>query len=108
MVVAPIAPRMARMDLRTTSRKAARAFSMRCQRSATWSASGKACAPASPYPAPRLRYSTRMVACHARNTLTVGVTIRQQLDDPVPLQITNDGAILMVAPKRPVIDPHDH
>ena len=48
IVVAPIAVRIARMDLRTASRKAELAFSIRCQRSATWMASGKALAAASP------------------------------------------------------------
>ena len=37
-----------RMDLRTASRKAALAFSIRCQRSATWMAFGSALAAASP------------------------------------------------------------
>ena len=40
MVVAPIAARTWRMDLRTASRKAWLAFSIRCQRSATWMACG--------------------------------------------------------------------
>mgnify|MGYP001807716361 CR=1 FL=1 len=45
---APIAMPMAGIDLRTASRKAALAFSMEWQRSATWVASGSACATASP------------------------------------------------------------
>jgi hypothetical protein len=48
MVVEPIALRIARMDLRTALRKAELAFSIRCQRSATWMASGSALAAASP------------------------------------------------------------
>ena len=35
IIVAPIAPQIVRMDLRTALRKAVLAFSMRCQRSAT-------------------------------------------------------------------------
>ena len=46
MVAAPIAARTWRMDLRTASRKAWLAFSMRCQRSATWVACGNALATA--------------------------------------------------------------
>jgi hypothetical protein len=42
IVVAPIAARIWRIDLRTASRKARLAFSIRCQRSATWMASGSA------------------------------------------------------------------
>lgn len=45
-VVAPIAARTCRIDLRTASRKAPLAFSIRCQRSATWLACGSALAAA--------------------------------------------------------------
>lgn len=44
MVVAPTATRICFIDLRTASRKARLAFSIKCQRSATWVASGKALA----------------------------------------------------------------
>jgi hypothetical protein len=44
IVAAPIAPRICRMDLRTVSRKARLAFSIRCHRSATWVACGSAVA----------------------------------------------------------------
>ena len=46
IVAAPMALRIWRMDLRTASRKARLAFSMRCQRSATWVAWGRALAAA--------------------------------------------------------------
>ena len=55
MVVAPIVARIGRMDLRTAVKNAALAFSMRCQRSATWMAAGRAFEVASPYPPPRSR-----------------------------------------------------
>jgi hypothetical protein len=42
----PRAVRICRMDLRTASRKARLAFSIRCQRSATWVAAGSAAAAA--------------------------------------------------------------
>ena len=45
---APIAMPRAGIDLRMASRKAALAFSMKWQRSATWVASGSVCATASP------------------------------------------------------------
>jgi hypothetical protein len=48
IVVAPIAARITRMDRRTASRKAELAFSIRCQRSATWMAPGSAFVAASP------------------------------------------------------------
>ena len=47
IVVAPIAVRIWRIVLRTASRKARLAFSIRCQRSATWVAFGNALAPLS-------------------------------------------------------------
>ena len=46
MMVAPIAARIGRMDLRTASVNAALAFSIKCQRSATWIALGSAFAAA--------------------------------------------------------------
>jgi hypothetical protein len=48
IVVAPIAVRTTRMERRTASRKAELAFSIRCQRSATWMAPGSALEAASP------------------------------------------------------------
>jgi hypothetical protein len=48
IVVAPTAVRIARMERRTALRRAALAFSIRCQRSATWTAAGSAFAAASP------------------------------------------------------------
>jgi hypothetical protein len=48
IVVAPIAMRITCMERRTALTKAALAFSIRCQRSATWTASGSAFAAASP------------------------------------------------------------
>ena len=48
VVVAPIAERIWRIDFRTASRNALLAFSIRCQRSATWVAWGSAFAAASP------------------------------------------------------------
>lgn len=46
MVIAPMALRIWRIDLRTASRKAWLAFSIKCQRSATWTALGSALAAA--------------------------------------------------------------
>ena len=48
IIVAPIAVQITRIDRRTAPRKAALAFSIRCQRSATWMTSGSAFAAASP------------------------------------------------------------
>ena len=55
ILVAPMTLRTWRIDLRTASRKARLAFSIRCQRSATCTACGRALAAASPYPPPRSR-----------------------------------------------------
>ena len=52
-VAAPTTPRICRIDVRPASRKARLAFSLRCQPSATWVASGKARATARAYPPPR-------------------------------------------------------
>ena len=46
MVMAPMALRIWRIDLRTASRKARLAFSIKCQQSATWTACGTALAAA--------------------------------------------------------------
>ncbi len=54
IAVAPIALRIWRIDLRTASRKARLPFSIRCQRSATCTACGRAVAAASPYQRARL------------------------------------------------------
>ncbi|APG09741.1 hypothetical protein BKD09_15485 [Bradyrhizobium japonicum] len=61
IVVAPMTMRIWRIDLRTASRKARLAFSIRCQRSATCTACGRAFAVASPYPPPRSRATTEIV-----------------------------------------------
>jgi hypothetical protein len=58
IVVAPIAERFWRIDLRTASRNAPLAFSIRSQRSATWVAWVSAWAAASPYQPPRSRAMT--------------------------------------------------
>ena len=58
IVVAPMTLRIWRIDLRTASRNARLAFSIRCQRSATCTVCGKALATASPYPPPRSRATT--------------------------------------------------
>ena len=36
-----------------------------------------------------------------------GFTVRQQGDHPAPFQITDDRAVALVAPPRPVVDPDD-
>src|ERR1700730_17473108 len=60
IVVAPIAARIGRIDLRTALKKAELAFSIRCHRSATWMVQGNAFEAASPYPPPRSRERTVM------------------------------------------------
>jgi hypothetical protein len=67
-VVEPSTWRMARIDRRTASRNAALAFSIRCQRSATWIACGAPFDAARPYLPPRSRETTAIslwVASHA-------------------------------------------
>jgi len=96
------------MERRTASRKAALAFSIRCQRSATWMAFGSALAAASPYPPPRSRDTMLIAGCfdsHAPNGRSFPVG--QQGNDPPTLQIAHDGPVPTVSPERPVIDTHN-
>lgn len=70
-VAVPIAMRTCRIDLRTASRKAWLAFSIRCQRSATCSACGRACAAACAYPPPRSRATISMCGCSTSQAFAV-------------------------------------
>jgi hypothetical protein len=71
MVALPSAMRIGRIDRRTASRKAALAFSIRCQRSATCTACGAALVAAWPYPPPRSREMTVISGWRDSQTSTV-------------------------------------
>ena len=88
IAVAPIALRIWRIDLRTASRKARLPFSIRCQRSATCTACGRAVAAASPY------QRARLGRCR-------GLTIRQRPDDPAPFHVADDAGVSVIAPPSP-------
>jgi hypothetical protein len=107
MNAAPSAERIWRIDLRTAPRKAALAFSIRCQRSATWRAWGSALLVASAKPPPQSRVNRDLRLSGeprlGRRRLPVG----KELDRATALEITNNRPIALLALPGPVIDPDD-
>ena len=108
IVAAPIAPRIARMDLRDRVDEGAAGVlhqmpavgDLRCPRKC--SLSGKRITPAT---IPR---DDRDLRLNREPDLSRGgLPVRQQGDRPTPIEITNESSITMVATPGPVVNPND-
>ena len=102
IVVAPIALRIWRIDLRMASRRARLAFSIRCQRSATCIACGRA---------PRLHHIRHHG--HGRRSKSWDEQRARlgrlrahapQRNDPAPFEVADNAGVSVIAPPGPIIN----
>src|SRR6266571_3173377 len=122
---------MVRIDRRTASRKAALAFSIRCQRSATiwpavplWLRLDHSHYPGRPWPvsadfqayirppsyspdmSPRC-YDADFRVAQQPSLDRGGLAIRQKVDDTPAFEIADDASVALTAPPSPVVDAYD-
>jgi hypothetical protein len=100
-IAVPMAVRIWRMDFRTASRKAPLAFSIKCQRSATWIACGSArCAAASTIAGDDTDLRLLRQPDFSGGRLSIG----QESDRRMSFKVADQRVVTMIAPPGPVID----
>jgi hypothetical protein len=101
LIVAPMAVRIARMDLRTASRKAALAFSMWCQRSATWMARESLGGGFAISTAPVGRHDPHLWMVNELSLDCRDLPIGQEPHHSAPLKIADNRSIVMIPAEMP-------